>query len=327
MKRRKAKLSIFDIGRLPLSQPVIKEPLFRSWKQLEQEERLEQTRIKAEQVAAEARAKAEAERPIKALESEFNKSLRELRAIQRETLFTRPSDELSSRCAKRPAQTEGTADEIAQRVLAAARGGIKVNLTESGREKVLTVIRANPELDTTDALTWAEVYSHITECGAWSPEDGVPAEQPHPQPQTPQPVAPEESFDALLERTSTESRAARPLLLAALEKEHNREAIPLFHEWVRHLSSDYGFTLSQEDAKYILEVMFPQNNWSFLRADNFNLARRAMVAQYRWPSSMLTEVERLTKELEDIPSTDYFRYREAKQRLFNAEAAERGQSQ
>jgi hypothetical protein len=132
-----------------------------------------------------------------------------------------------------------------------------------------------------------------------------------------------ETFDDILDANSAESREGHKLLVNAVGKAHKEIGIPLFHEWVNHLSRDYkGFVISMEDATYIIEFLFPRNNWNFMQFDNYNKARRAMVAQGKWPESMLTPVERITKELESIPTSDP-RYRETMQRLRNAELAER----
>jgi hypothetical protein len=149
--------------------------------------------------------------------------------------------------------------------------------------------------------------------------------QPKP---TPKPVAQPKppTFDDILDANSAESREGRKVLVNAADREYSAIGIPMFQEWAAHLSRDYkGFAISQEDAEYIIDFMFPRNNWSFLQGDNYNKARRAMVSQGKWPESMLTPVERITKELENIPTSDP-RYREAQQRLRNAEAAERSKT-
>jgi hypothetical protein len=150
--------------------------------------------------------------------------------------------------------------------------------------------------------------------------------QPKPTPKPVPAPAPEPTFDQVLNAHSVESREGREVLVNAVNKAHKEIAIPLFHQWVEHLSRDYkGFTISQEDAEYIIEFLFPRNNWNFMQFENWNKARRAMVAQGKWPDTMLTPVERITKELESIQTSDP-RYRETMQRLRNAELAERSKT-
>jgi hypothetical protein len=156
-----------------------------------------------------------------------------------------------------------------------------------------------------------------------TPAAPEPAPVPEPAP----------TFDDVLAQNSTESREGRKNLVNAAEREIAGIGIPLFREWVQHLQKDYNFTPSMSDAEYIvgsvdkgIQGMFRQNNWAFTNGENFNKARRAMVSQGRWPESMLTPVERITKEMESIPTTDYFRNREVCQRLRNAELAEAAKS-
>lgn len=285
----------------------------------------EQTRIEAERMA-----------PVRAIERELKQAAKEqsekiaafyskpLAVIAGAGVDVAPSDPVYGDYPLQDGPKDAAADAAAYREFKSDLANRGCTLTDAGWQRLggyLSALHYNRNISLASASSWAIGLKRMASLSVfYSGELNNYQRQPATKRPAVQPVRPE-SFDELLHRTSTESRADRHELLEALKKEKDRVEIPIFREWAAHLSRDYGFTLSQEDATYILEALFPKNNWSFAKGESYNMARRAMVAQHKWPSTMLTEVERLTQELESIPSTDYFKYREAKQRLRNAEAA------
>jgi hypothetical protein len=136
------------------------------------------------------------------------------------------------------------------------------------------------------------------------------------QPVKPKPTA-TEHLTELLQTTSGESREGKRLLETAVEDAALVDvARPLFAEWLSHLYTDFGgFKPSEDDKRYIINVWIPKSNLSYTAASTYHAARRHMVSIFRWPDSLLTPDEKLSRELEDVPLNDYQARRDALRRV------------
>jgi hypothetical protein len=132
----------------------------------------------------------------------------------------------------------------------------------------------------------------------------------------PKPTA-TEHLTELLQTTSGESREGKRLLETAVEDAALVDvARPLFAEWLSHLYTDFGgFKPSEDDKRYIINVWIPKSNLSYTAASTYHAARRHMVSIFRWPDSLLTPDEKLSRELEDVPLNDYQARRDALRRV------------
>jgi hypothetical protein len=199
------------------------------------------------------------------------------------------------------------------RVELAGRG---ITITDNGAKRIGSYVSALAEgrgIEPTPA-TWENALDRLYELGCFSSGE-VSNYQPRPEPVIQQPVtAQQPGLDELLRTTSAESREGRKRLVEAAEMENFKSADPIYTEWLTHLQQTYGFDVSAEDRRYILNVLFPRNNWSYTRAESYNKARRAMVAQNRWADSLLTKEEMLCREVETTPN-DYHQKRGLLRRL------------
>jgi len=323
MRKNKRKYSLADL--MTMNIPTAPAPVSKPRETLASFTKSENDRIAKEQAAEQKRIDAEkeaarrkADAPIVALQNEYQDGLRQLRKIQRENL-DKPSSELVERCPKSEHTCE-TAQEYSESMLAALRSGTAgVTLSKSESETLLKVAGANrTEINLTNAAVWKEVYRYCVDLGVVGTS---PTPQPAPQPVVP--PTPQESFDSMLDRLSTESREGRAVLVDAAAAENFKAATPMFREWREHLHRDYnGFVPSDEDVTFILNTLFPKLNLSYTRGESYNIVRRWMVSQGRWASSMLTDDERLSREMEGTSySSDYNTTREVKRRLQDVRGA------
>jgi hypothetical protein len=80
------------------------------------------------------------------------------------------------------------------------------------------------------------------------------------------------------------------------------EVAPLHRAFMEHLRDTYGFTPSEDGLRYLYNVWFPRSNKSYLIHSSYDAARRHMVSIGRWPDTLLTDDERVAREIEQGPA-------------------------
>jgi hypothetical protein len=252
---------------------------------------------------AEARRQEEALRPIRKLEQELNDKVLAERDRQRKWMFISSSDYLTEHCIHAPARVESTAEKITAQIrdafnefrLDLEQKGVKLH--QSAMEKFRQVAEQNPTVDLRIVSNWLILYSHMDEYGVFTDADRtVKQEQPKkPAQPTPQPTLAD--IEALPD--TVEGRKKAKEVVEGLIYE---QAGPTFQRWLTDLSERFGFIPTENDRRFILDDLFPRNNWSYIDPRNYDRARRAMVAQHRWPESLLTLDEQLCISLEQGPA-------------------------
>lgn len=95
---------------------------------------------------------------------------------------------------------------------------------------------------------------------------------------------------------STREGAARGRKLSQ-ELAYSTEYRAMYKQWREHLYRDYQFIPTETDVKRVLDYVMARDP---LRHETWNAARRMMVSQGYWPSTMLTPDEVAAKELETV---------------------------
>jgi hypothetical protein len=315
-RQGKRKITIQDLSRMPVVEVKNASTAgFEDWKQAA-------ARVKAENAAAAAAATAATATAERNAELAKSASAAAVRQLEAEALLSEPSDVLIAKCPQSP-MTAKNPDEYSAQMLTAIRKGLSgVTFDDAGKTTLMKVAGLNREhVNLTDARVWKILFNHMVELGVFEASGAlakpkpVAAAQPVAQPQ-PEP----ESYDSLLDRLDGDSRSGHKQLTDAAEMENFKAATPLCQEWLDHLYRDFkGFVPSDEDRKFILDVLFVRNNWSRTRPESYHMARRAMVAQHKWPDSMLTKAELLSREIENLPTNaDYHTKQNLLQRLREA---------
>jgi hypothetical protein len=275
-RKRRQPISSWSLGNIPVT-PVKTVEGYETWKEMQARE------------AREAKERAEA--PMKALQSEFSKNLRELRAIQRAKLERgEPSEILAERCTPRPTGEIPDAD-----VLIAARVGLEgISLTKSGRAKVVAVFRMNPTIDPANAANWREVFDYLVELDVMSNEDVPGIEKPAPQP-----VAETPNLDNL----STDNREHRQMVTKLFQA----DVAAFFDLWAESLYKNFGYSF-YADPNYPallpkMQAYLVKWNLNPLSHETWNQIRRAFGKLGLMPL-MLTETEKLNDLIESADMND-----------------------
>jgi len=249
--------------------------------------------------------------PMKKLEKEFNQTLAALRKEQASRIFTEPSEELADRTL-RAKQIDSTADEIAKMVLKAAQTGLKgLDIRQSGREKIIAVLKVNPDMDKTFAGTWRAVYDYMQELGVFTDEDVI-IEKPAPQ-SAAQPT-PGPTFDDVLNANSVESRSGNKIIVEAVRKEVRKENYTAWYEFADEVKTLFFDSLNQDEADALVKVMNARNlNKTSVR--DWHRARVLAVRAHFLRDKFLTPDEQLSIDVESgkVP-LDTFEQRQVFQR-------------
>jgi hypothetical protein len=248
---------------------------------------------------AEARRQEEALRPIRKLEQELNDKVLAERDRQRGWMFISSSDYLTEHCIHAPARVEGTAETITAQIrdafnefrLDLEQKGVKLH--QSAMEKFRQIAEQNPTVDLRIVSNWLILYSHMDEYGVFTDADRTVKQE---QPKKPEQPAPKPTLADI--ETLPDTDEGRRKAKEVVEDLIYEQAGPTFQRWLTDLSERFGFTPTEDDRRYILNELFPRNNWSYLDERNFCRARRAMVAQHRWSDALLTRDEILARNIE-----------------------------
>jgi hypothetical protein len=190
--------------------------------------------------------------PMKKLEKAFNQTLAALRREQVSRIFTEPSEELADRTL-RAKDIDGTADQIAKMVLKAAQTGLQgLDIRQSGREKIIAVLRVNPNMDQTFAGTWRAVYDYMQELGVFTEEDvniPRPVTQPVAQP-TPGPT-----FDDVLKANSVENRTGEKVIQTAMMKELRKDAESAYAQFENEYRTLFFDIMTKAETEALIRIM------------------------------------------------------------------------
>ena len=311
MKKRQ-KLTIWDLGRVPVSE-VKREESVGSLKQYRE-------RLKRE----EQEAAAAEQRRFESVQNDFNQTLRELNKSQKQLtkeLWGRPLD-----CIDNPASWSGDlavdptiglqdaakpfdiqADASNLRAVAVefelnAKELTGYTLNEEGAKRLLyfAFAQAIHGKDLTSVSAWVTCFERLLECDCF--DDGeiefhhAKKATPRPEPvEQPQPEPTYADLEAIDVNTRAGARSAKEVAQALLYS----EAKPIFQEWVNHLISRFGYHITESDATYILNELIPASNWSYTDRKTWDKVRLHMCNSGRWDANrLLTADERKAKALE-----------------------------
>lgn len=156
---------------------------------------------------------------------------------------------------------------------------------------------ASAGADMSNSEAWQAAFDHL--------KDSLKAFQPGDFAREPRRVhveasAPRPDLEALnIEGNREQAKRARQIVTEDLYS----DAAPLHRAWLESLQNNFGgFVPSEDDLKYLYNVWFPRSNKSYLVHESYNAARRHMVSIGRWPETLLTDDERVAREIERGPA-------------------------
>jgi len=114
--------------------------------------------------------------------------------------------------------------------------------------------------------------------------DASSVKQPEPVPETAQ----EPTLETLekLDLSTREGSKAGKLLAEQLAYNGDRKV--RFQEWLRSVEKNFGAVLSEEDQKTVIDF-FIEHGLNFLRHEDYNITRRALVRRGDWPSTLVRQ--------------------------------------
>jgi hypothetical protein len=183
------------------------------------------------------------------------------------------------------------------------RTGITLNVAGLSRVVAYAVaqLRAGKNMSTLSAFD--KSYNRLFDSGAFGQDevgfDPALRTQVAPAP-APEPT-PAPTVDEVLAMPTTKENER--LVKEVIDNEYFKTDVSdIWYRWLRSLYDNFnGFSPSEEDKKYIVNVLFVKNNWNRLDPRSYDLARRAMCNELRWPaSSLLTDKERSIAAIEDL---------------------------
>jgi hypothetical protein len=284
---RKRKTTIYDLGRLPVTE-VKRDPNHVTSLR-------EFTRIENERIAAEAEAKRKAaEAPILAAQKEFSKTLVALRKAQSENLFINPSEYLTENCTHLPERVSDSPEQVTKdireafdtlRLELSERG---VTITPVGMEKIRKIVDLNSSIDIRQVENWRVLYSHLDDLGVFTDRDRTVIEsKPVVQPV----VEIQKSSLADIERIDTSTREGEAEAKRIVNELAEYELAPLVQEWEASLANNFGLYPTPEDRKRVT-ALFRQLNLSWGSRASYDRIRKII-----WPEA-LTPEERVARDWE-----------------------------
>jgi hypothetical protein len=302
--RKKQKIGIFDIGRLPVvpvkyadaEKPTTTLAAFRA----------DEARREAESAArlqsAIAEQQAQASRTIKAC--------LETSAPLKARFWSQPLDRLKVSLNDEDAYDElflrkDSADvdsnEIYDKVMAFVTN---VPSLESDDERRFSLYVACQVLNdvVVDDESLKVMFDRCLSLGIFNGD----ADFQRPIVQTPKPraVEPEPQRESLDDMdtidTSTRDGLRRAQNLA--ENLYVEEMLPIATQWVTSIQKHYGFSPTSEDMRRVSDWI-AKNNLNRLAPQTYDAARRWLVASGFWPEGCLTEIEKYNRDLEQVDLT------------------------
>jgi hypothetical protein len=316
MRRKKAKTTIYDIGRLPVVTEVKKEPNYQTRAEFYKEQELIAAR---EQKAAEEKLLA----PVREVEEQVKQALAE-NSQKVKRCYSQSIVDLEDAVRYGDALPDPRGLPTTDQPISPVEfNGLVQKFVDTLESRGMNIppdaVRRFALYSWTQYKNGAVINSDTLDvlferCLALDIFGGeVTGELVKPVQQATGPEKP--SLDELLKTTSGDTRAGKKLLEQAVQDAAFAEATPLWVEFLQHLLSVFDFSPSGADRKYILDELFPRNNWSYNSPKAYLAAKRHMVSIHRWPASLLTADEQLAREVEDAPLNDYHQRRELVRRV------------
>jgi hypothetical protein len=305
MARRKSRLTVADIGRLPLvKMPDQPRP---SLKRFQQEEAREE---EAARIAAERRRTA----PLREAERELREVARE--ASARIAMYWRiPIEEIQmnpvsiTRVDIAGDYEIGPRDEPAEN---AAWKEFQENLKSSGSRlsdagllrlsHYLSSLNYHRGISLTSVSNFATALERLVSLDVFQPGELTGYQTPAPTP-TPTPTPTRHTvIDPLaeIESLNLDSREENTKAKTLCEASYFDERQPMVRAWFDSLRK-FGIVVTQEDAKRC-KSWFERNNKSFLNPRHFEECRRWNAKAGYWKDA-LTSVERVNDEIENLETS------------------------
>ena len=223
-----------------------------------------------------AEEKAEQERalaPIRAAQAEINKNMR---AALGQELLTLPNDPFLAECCK---QTEkpNTDEGVRNAFLVFRDVMLPAVITDAGIELLGQVTELNPRVDfaSTSPLTFRPVWSRLVDLG-------LVKEGTHYRGRRPEVEQPPTAEQPLTDREQVEA-------------DFQAQYFPLYADWLASMKKAWGFTPSQTQQRYALDVINETGMSPLLHA-TYDEVRRICCRRNVFPP-MLTADELLAEQL------------------------------
>jgi hypothetical protein len=281
--RRKKVYSVFDIGRLPVTDEkgnvvaVDVAPSPKSSRELlQREQEQEHQRQLAAQRERDTAAKAYHDNRVREYWSQ-SISLLKSRAVGVNDMFSRM-------------QTSASESDAGQRFIAELSAA-NITLSSDGRNRLALYCESqnthsHGQYGVT-ATNLRQALSRLKSLGCFA--DG---EVHEPKPEPAREAAPL-SQDDVLRTMDTRTREGNAALRQATELAWLNETRPIVEMWVGHLLSDYNYEPSPDQFRYMfnpIDGLIVKHGLA-VTADSLNKVRRIMVAEGRFPSHMLSCAE------------------------------------
>jgi hypothetical protein len=162
---------------------------------------------------------------------------------------------------------------------------------EGGQRTILFALAqvASQQSDMSVPGHWTLVVERLNQLGAYQP--GEITFKKLPQPETKPSLTDIEN--------ETDERKAKRLA----NELYYDERQPMVRAWFDSLKANFGFVISADDIKRCKQ-WFERNGKSFLNRQHYDECRRWNVSARYWPETMLTEDERLCRELDELETSN-----------------------
>ena len=310
MSRKKQRLSIFDLGRLPLTDVKREEGYDRT---LADYSRREQAREKQEAAAREAEFQRIQKDNSRLLAECLNVSAplvtkfwsQPLDRIKPQLHDDSVFDELFLPKSDEPADSNAIYTGI-QTFLDGVVFEQGYSLGDLSRRRfglyVASQVNAGVIID---SASLAVMFKRCFDLSIFK-DDGdsefvehFRAQTPVKQPRVERPAEqPRQVTYADLEAVNESTREGKREANRISEKLYEQQAGPILHKWCDHLENNFGFRPTMEDISGPIQDWFTRNNKSWIDSRSYDEVRRYMVSSGRWPESVLTEMEKFTLSLE-----------------------------
>jgi hypothetical protein len=295
---KKARLSIYDLGRIPVSE-VKREESVGTLKQYREKLAREEAESSARLQSAIAEQQAEASRTIRECLSTS--------APLKARFWSQPLDRLKvslnapdsfDELFLEKDSADVDSNEVYDRVMAFLTDMPSLEAEDERRFSLYVACQVLNDVIIDDESLKVMFDRCLSSLGIFKGN----AELQRPAIQKPKPRAaepePRESLDDM--DTSTRDGLRRAQNLA--ENLYVEEMIPIATSWVTSIQKHYGFSPTAEDMRRVSDWI-ERNNLNRLAHSTYDAARRWLVASGYWPESCLTETEKFNLSLEAIDTS------------------------
>lgn len=312
MSKKKQRLTIYDVGRLPLSDVKVKRDAGVG--------HLHEFRRAEEQRERETAAAREAE--IQRVQTDTSRLMAECLAVsapQMAKFWSQPLDKIKNRIdanfdnlflptGDAAINRDATYDAI-QKFLDGVVFEQGYSLGDISRRRFSMYVASQVNAGViVDSASLAVMFDRCFALGIFKGDDAEfnehfkvkkEAKQPRVEQEAEQP---RRATLADLEAVDAEGRGGLQEAARIADELYFDERQPMVRAWFDSLLKSFGIVISHADASRCKQ-WFERNNKSFLVPANFNSCRRWMVASGFWPEGCLTETEKFNLSLEKIDMT------------------------